>query len=72
MIDTSTPKGKLIEAALRLAETRKWSDVFLAELPDKTMVASLVRSLSPFRSVRIRNQRAHRVPSTRRLAHGSP
>ena len=33
MIDTTTPKGKLIEAALRLAETRKWSDVFLAELP---------------------------------------
>lgn len=34
MIDTSTPKGKLIEAALRLAETRKWSDVSLLDIAE--------------------------------------
>lgn len=34
MIDTSTPKGKLIEAALRLAETRKWSDISLLDIAE--------------------------------------
>lgn len=34
MIDTSTPKGKLIDAALRLAETRKWSDISLLDIAE--------------------------------------
>lgn len=34
MIDTTTPKGKLIEAALRLAETRKWSDISLLDIAE--------------------------------------
>lgn len=34
MIDTTTPKGKLIAAALKLAETRAWSDVSLLEIAD--------------------------------------
>ncbi len=34
MIDNATPKGKLIEAALRLAETRKWSDITLLDIAE--------------------------------------
>ena len=34
MIDTTTPKGKLIDAALKLAETRSWADISLLEIAD--------------------------------------
>ena len=34
MIDLTTPKGKLIAAALRLAETRPWRDVTMLEIAD--------------------------------------
>lgn len=34
MIDTNTPKGKLIAAALKLAETRPWSQITMLEIAD--------------------------------------
>ncbi len=34
MIDLTTPKGKLIAAALQLAETRPWQDVTMLEIAD--------------------------------------
>jgi ubiquinone biosynthesis protein COQ9 len=34
MIDTTTPKGKLIAAAFMLAETRDWADISLLEIAD--------------------------------------
>jgi AcrR family transcriptional regulator len=34
MIDTSTPRGKLVDAALRLAAERKWSDVTLLDVAE--------------------------------------
>jgi ubiquinone biosynthesis protein COQ9 len=32
MIDTTTPKGKLIAAALKLAETKAWADITMLEI----------------------------------------
>ena len=34
MIDTTTPKGKLIAAALKLAESRAWADISMLEIAD--------------------------------------
>ena len=34
MIDTTTPKGKLIAAALKLAETRPWGEISMLEIAD--------------------------------------
>ncbi len=34
MIDTTTPRGKLIAAALKLAETRPWAEVSLLDIAD--------------------------------------
>ena len=34
MIDTTTPKGKLIAAALQLAQTRPWADISMLEIAD--------------------------------------
>ena len=34
MIDLTSPKGKLIAAALKLAETRPWGDISLLEIAD--------------------------------------
>src|ERR1700694_664460 len=34
MIATTTPKGKLIARALKLAETKSWSDITLVEIAD--------------------------------------
>lgn len=34
MIDTTTPKGKLIAAALKLAETRAWADITMLDIAD--------------------------------------
>jgi len=34
MIDTSTPKGQLIAAALKLAETRSWADITMLDIAD--------------------------------------
>ena len=34
MIDTTTPKGQLIAAALKLAETRPWGEISMLEIAD--------------------------------------
>jgi ubiquinone biosynthesis protein COQ9 len=34
MIDTTTPRGKLVAAALKLAETRPWNDISLLDIAD--------------------------------------
>ena len=34
MIDTTTPRGKLVAAALKLAETRAWGDITLLDIAD--------------------------------------
>lgn len=34
MLDTTTPKGKLIAAALKLAETRPWTEITMLEIAD--------------------------------------
>ncbi len=34
MIDTLTPRGKLVAAALKLAETRAWSEITLLDIAD--------------------------------------
>jgi len=32
MIDLSTPKGRIVEAAMRLAATKPWREVTMAEI----------------------------------------
>jgi ubiquinone biosynthesis protein COQ9 len=34
MIDTTTPRGKLVAAALKLAETRPWNEIALLDIAD--------------------------------------
>jgi ubiquinone biosynthesis protein COQ9 len=47
MIDLTTPKGKLIEAALRLAATKPWRDVTLLDIAEAaTMPLAEVRKIA--------------------------
>jgi ubiquinone biosynthesis protein COQ9 len=59
LIDLTTPKGRLISAALRLADTRPWADVTLLDIADaaglsladvKTIAASKTELVTAFMS----------------------